>query len=233
MSILNRFSDIVNSNVNSMLDQAEDPKKMVSFIVREMEQTLRTMRTETTGLQATHTQLVHKRDQLVKEYDQWQQRAALAIEKTRDDLARAAIKEKNLVQQAIDQCLVEITHIDDVVAKIASDSKQLEEKLKLTKTRYKALILRGNSVKSRMKVKRQLHDFSCNDALTRFDAYERKIDELEGEVASFGLGAASDNASNNSDLEVQIAALALDDRLDNELSALKQKIQQGDSPLPR
>ena len=99
MSILNRFSDIVNSNVNSMLDQAEDPRKMVSFITREMEQTLVAIRTESTRFLAARKRLVHKHDQLMAESDQWQQRAELAIEKARDDLAKAALKEKNFIRR--------------------------------------------------------------------------------------------------------------------------------------
>ena len=225
MSILNRFSDIVNSNVNSMLDQAEDPRKMVSFITREMEQTLVAIRTESTRFLAARKRLVHKRDQLLAESDQWQQRAELAIEKARDDLAKAALKEKHFYREAINHCEVEIRHIDGVVAKLSSDANQLTEKLKFAKARQKVLVLRGRSVKSRMKVRRQLHDTSCDDALNRFEAFERKIDDLEGEAESWELGARVHNGSSDPSLEGQLEALAADDKLDSELKKLKQRIQ--------
>lgn len=225
MSILNRFSDIVNSNVNSMLDQAEDPRKMVSFITREIEQTLVAIRTESTRFLAARKRLVHKRDQLLAESDQWQQRAELAIEKARDDLAKAALKEKHFYREAINHCEVEIRHIDGVVAKLSSDANQLTEKLKFTKARQKVLVLRGRSVKSRMKVRRQLHDTSCDDALNRFEAFERKIDDLEGEAESWELGARVHNGSSDASLEGQLEALAADDKLDSELKKLKQRIQ--------
>ena len=225
MSILNRFSDIVNSNVNSMLDQAEDPRKMVSFITREMEQTLVAIRTESTRFLAARKQLIHKHDQLMAESDQWQQRAELAIEKARDDLAKTALKEKHFYQEAINQCEVEIKHIDGVVAKLSSDANQLTEKLKFTKARQKVLVLRGHSVKSRMKVRRQLHDTSCDDALNRFEAFERKIDDLEGEAESWELGARAHNGSSDPSLEEQLEALAADDKLDSELKKLKQRLQ--------
>ena len=225
MSILNRFSVIVNSNVNSMLDQAEDPRKMVSFITREMEQTLVAIRTESTRFLAARKQLIHKHDQLMAESDQWQQRAELAIEKARDDLAKTALKEKHFYQEAINQCEVEIKHIDGVVAKLSSDANQLTEKLKFTKARQKVLVLRGHSVKSRMKVRRQLHDTSCDDALNRFEAFERKIDDLEGEAESWELGARVHNGSSDASLEGQLEALAADDKLDSELKKLKQRIQ--------
>jgi phage shock protein A len=225
MSILNRFSDIVNSNVNSMLDQAEDPRKMVSFITREMEQTLVAIRTESTRFLAARKRLVHKRDQLLAESDQWQQRAELAIEKARDDLAKAALKEKHFYREAINHCEVEIRHIDGVVAKLSSDANQLTEKLKFAKARQKVLVLRGRSVKSRMKVRRQLHDTSCDDALNRFEAFERKIDDLEGEAESWELGARVHNGSSDASLEGQLEALAADDKLDSELKKLKQRIQ--------
>ena len=225
MSILNRFSVIVNSNVNSMLDQAEDPRKMVSFITREMEQTLVAIRTESTRFLAARKRLVHKRDQLLAESDQWQQRAELAIEKARDDLAKAALKEKHFYREAINHCEVEIRHIDGVVAKLSSDANQLTEKLKFAKARQKVLVLRGRSVKSRMKVRRQLHDTSCDDALNRFEAFERKIDDLEGEAESWELGARVHNGSSDASLEGQLEALAADDKLDSELKKLKQRIQ--------
>ena len=228
MSILNRFSVIVNSNVNSMLDQAEDPRKMVSFITREMEQTLVAIRTESTRFLAARKQLIHKHDQLMAESDQWQQRAELAIEKARDDLAKTALKEKHFYQEAINQCEVEIKHIDGVVAKLSSDANQLTEKLKFTKARQKVLVLRGHSVKSRMKVRRQLHDTSCDDALNRFEVFERKIDDLEGEAESWELGARVHNGSSDPSLEGQLEALAADDKLDSELKKLKklkQRIQ--------
>lgn len=225
MSILNRFSDIVNSNVNSMLDQAEDPQKMVSFITREMEQTLITIRTESTGFLAARKRLVHKHDQLMAESAQWQQRAELAIEKARDDLAKAALKEKSFYQEASNQCEVEIKHIDGVVAKLSSDANQLTEKLKFTKARQKVLVLRGHSVKSRMKVRQQLQDTSCDDALNRFEAFERKIDDLEGEAESWELGARVHYGSSDASHEGQLEALAADDKLDSELKKLKQRIQ--------
>ena len=225
MSILNRFSDIVNSNVNSMLDQAEDPRKMVSFITREIEQTLVAIRTESTRFLAARKRLVHKRDQLLAESDQWQQRAELAIEKARDDLAKAALKEKHFYREAINHCEVEIRHIDGVVAKLSSDANQLTEKLKFTKARQKVLVLRGRSVKSRIKVRRQLHDTSCDDALNRFEASERKIDDLEGEAESWELGARVHYGSSDASHEGQLEALAADDKLDSELKKLKQRIQ--------
>ena len=208
-----------------MLDQAEDPRKMVSFITREIEQTLVAIRTESTRFLAARKRLVHKRDQLLAESDQWQQRAELAIEKARDDLAKAALKEKHFYREAINHCEVEIRHIDGVVAKLSSDANQLTEKLKFAKARQKVLVLRGRSVKSRIKVRRQLHDTSCDDALNRFEAFERKIDDLEGEAESWELGARVHNGSSDASLEGQLEALAADDKLDSELKKLKQRIQ--------
>ena len=225
MSILNRFSDIVNSNVNSMLDQAEDPKKMVSFITREMEQTLITIRTESTRFLAERKRLTNRLDQLNTESDQWQARAEMAIEKSRDDLAKAALKEKALHQESIVQCEAEITHIDEIVAKLSNDASELTEKLKFTRARQKALVLRGNSVKSRMKVKRQLHDVSCDEALDKFEAYERKLDELEGEVESWDLGVNTQTSSSNANLEAELNSLEADEKLDTELYNLKQRLQ--------
>lgn len=225
MSVLNRFSDIVNSNVNSMLDQAEDPKKMVNFITREMEQTLITIRTESSRYIAEKKHLANRINSLTAESGQWQERAELAIEKGRDDLAKAALKEKNLFEDAVTQCEIEMSHIDDVVIKLSSDANELTEKLKFTRARQKSLVIRGNSVKSRMKVKRQLHDVSCEEALDRFEAYERKLDEMEGEVEAWNLGSKTQAGSSNASLEAELNSLAHDDKLDDELKNLKQRMR--------
>jgi len=224
MSILNRFSDIVNSNVNSMLDQAEDPAKMVNFITREMEQTLVTIRSESSRFLAEKKHLKNRITRLKIESAQWQARAELAIAKDRDDLAKSALKEKNLHEEAISQCEVEIEHIDTVIVKLGSDARQLAEKLKFTRAKQKAIVLRGNSVKSRMKVKRQLHDASCDEALERFEAYERKLDEMEGVVESWDLGPGGQSDSHNATLEAELDSLANEDKLDTELDNLKQRL---------
>ena len=231
MSVINRFSDLVNSNVNSMLDQAEDPKKMVNFMTREMEQTLITIRTESSRYIAEKKQLTKRINQLTTESGQWQERAELAIEKGRDDLAKAALKEKNLFDDAVTQCEVEMTHIEQVVSKLSSDAKGLTEKLKFTRARQKTLVLRGNSVTSRIKLKRQLHDVSCEYALDRFEAYEQKLAEVEDEVEAWYLGSKIQTGSRNASLEAELNSLAHDDKLENELENLKQRVRSDSEAL--
>ena len=98
-----------------------------------------------------------------------------------------------------------------------SNAFKLEGQLKLARTRQKALILRGQTAKSRLKVKRQLHDVNCDEALSRFEEYERKLDNVEGVIESYDLGSRT--------LAQEIDNLQDDEHLNRELQALKSRIK--------
>lgn len=218
MSIFNRLSDIVNANLNAMLEQAEDPEKIVRMITQEMQDTLVEVRSASARHLADKRRLEKQLRHIRAESQGWERKAELAIDKGRDDLAKAALKEKSLVDQAQSQVESDLINIETTLEKLRGDTGSLEEKLRQAKARQKALILRGQTAKSRIKVQRQLHDVSFDDAFNRFDSYERKLDELEGEVESFALV--------NHSLSTEIEALQDAEFLDTELAALKNKMQQ-------
>ena len=218
MSVFNRLSDIVNANLNSILEQAEDPEKIARMITQEMQDTLVEVRSASARHLADERQLEKQLRHIRAESAGWQRKAELAIDKGRDDLAKAALREKSYVDEAQTQAEKDLVNIDVTLEKLRSDTETLEEKLRQAKARQKALILRGQTAKSRIKVKRQLHDVSFDDAFTRFDSYERKLDELEGEVESFTLGNVS--------LSAEIEDLKDAEFLDSELAALKQRMGQ-------
>ena len=174
MGVFNRFSDIVNANINAILDQAEDPRKMVRLITQETLETLVEVRSVSARYIADRKQLREQIQCSRRESKGWQDKAKLAIQKGRDDLAKLALKEKAHHDEAVVTLEADLVRTDDAVAKLKHDADQLEDKLKLARTRQKALIIRGQTAKSRIKVKRQLHDVNCDEALSRFEEYERK-----------------------------------------------------------
>jgi phage shock protein A len=216
MSVFNRFSDIINANINSILDQAEDPRKMVKLITLEMHETLVDIRAAT----AKHISDKKKIQKQISfsniEITGWHEKAELAISKGRDDLAKAALKEKAHHQESVVMLESEYAQVVDAISKLSSDAKQLEEKLSIALTRQKALILRSQAAKSRIKVKKQLHNVSFDDALSRFDLYERKLDDMEGAIESYDI--------QNRGLAQEINDLQNDEHLTRELNALKSKI---------
>lgn len=222
MGIFSRFTDIINANINSILDKAEDPEKMVRLIIQEMEETLVEVRTQSAKLIADKKEIARKVDKTRKEVEDWENKASVALSKGREDLARAALKEKTNAHHESETLASDLDQIDHNLQKLSADISQLQQKLTDAKTRQKALILRGKTAESRMGVKRQLHQVDIDGAMSRFETYERKLDVMEGEIESYDLGQQS--------LANEIADLESDEQVDAELAALKARLSDSSKP---
>jgi phage shock protein A len=217
MGVFSRFTDIVNSNINNLLDKAEDPAKMVRLIIQEMEDTLVEVRSSSAKTLADKKELTRRVSRLEKDAQQWQDKAELALSKDREDLARAALMEKKKSSESAQALLDELVHTDEHLRKLQDEISQLQDKLIDAKARQKAIIIREKSANSRLKVKENLHSSRVNDALNRFDHYERKIDDIEAQVDAYDLGGKS--------LADEIAELESDEKVDDELAQLKAKMK--------
>ena len=216
MSIFSRLSDIINSNLTALLDKAEDPEKMVRLIIQEMEETLVEVRTTSARSIADRKELVRRRDWLRREAGEWERKAEVALRREREDLARAALLERNRVDEEIAATDSEVTSLDESIAHLSEDIGKLQAKIKDARARQKSLVVRNRTATSRLGVRRQLSDASIDDAMDRFELYERRMDDLEGQVESHDLGSRT--------LADEIADLEADDRLDADLAALRQKL---------
>jgi len=217
MGIFSRFTDIINSNINNLLDKAEDPAKMVRLIIQEMEDTLVEVRSSSAKTLADKKDLSRQALRFEKDEQQWQEKAELALSKGREDLARAALMEKKKCGENAASLVEELNLVDDHIAKLQDEISQLQEKLADAKARQKAIIIREKTATSRLKVKKNIDSDRVNDALNRFDSYERKIDDIESQVESLDLGSKS--------LADEIADLEEDENIDDELAQLKAKMK--------
>ena len=217
MGIFSRFADIVNANINSLLDKAEDPEKMVRLIIQEMEDTLVEVRSSSARTLADKKDIVRKIDRFQAEADDWQSKAELALSKDREDLARQALSEKQKSEENVEQLAQDLSSLDEQITRLKDEISQLQNKLEDAKNRQKSILMRGKTASSRLDVKSKLTSGKINDALTRFEQYERKIDDLESQVDAYDLG--------NKTLADEFAELASDDEIDDELAALKKKMQ--------
>ncbi|GAC14090.1 phage shock protein PspA [Aliiglaciecola lipolytica] len=217
MGIFSRFTDIVNSNINSLLDKAEDPEKMVRLIIQEMEDTLVEVRSASAKTLANKKDISSQITKLDSEAQDWQAKAELAISKDREDLARAALQEKKKCVEHSESLTKELSLIDEQISKLQGEIGQLQEKLADAKARQKTIIMRQKTVSSRLEVKRTLDSSKVDAAMGRFEQYERKIDDLESQVDAYDLGKKT--------LADEFAELATDDVIDDELAALKKKVQ--------
>jgi len=216
MGIFTRFADIVNSNLNSMLDRAEDPEKMLKLIIQEMEQTLVEVRSSSVRTIAEKKELKRHMSDVNRNINRWAEKAELAISKGRDDLARAALSEKQKLQDALETQETELKELESALSQLKTDIGHLQEKLNEAKSRRDAMKLRHKTVTSRIKVKKQLDNSSINAAFEKFELYEQKMDKLEAEVESFDLGKRQT-------LSEQIDQLETDEKVESELDALKEK----------
>lgn len=222
MGIFSRMSDIVNSNINALLDSAEDPEKMIRLIIQEMEDTLVEVRSSSARVLADRKTAERKRLRIAQEVNDWEEKAKLAITKGREDLARAALQEKRAIEEELETISAELNSTDEHIEQLNDEVTQLQQKLSDAKAKQKALLMRSQTVHSRMAVKRQIHRSELDEAFSKFDKFERRMDNLEGELDAMDLGREGG-------LAAEIDALQDDDALNEELEALKQSMQRGES----
>ncbi len=216
MGIFSRFSDIVNSNINALLDKAEDPEKMVRLIIQEMEDTLVEVRSSSAKTIAEKKELQRVVNRLHEETNDWQAKAELALSKDRDDLARAALIERQKAADHANAVSKDIANLDEHISKLQDEVSQLQAKLADAKARQKAMLMRQQTVASRLEVKKSLDSNKINDAMYKFERYEQKIDTLEAQVEAYDLGKKT--------LKDEFAELAAQDKIDSELAALKARL---------
>ncbi|MEC9127080.1 MAG: phage shock protein PspA, partial [Pseudomonadota bacterium] len=188
MGIFSRFTDIVNSNINALLDKAEDPEKMVRLIIQEMEDTLVEVRSASAKTLANKKEIVNQIAKYESDASDWEAKAELALSKDREDLARAALQEKKKSAEAAEALSKELAIVDEQISKLQDEIGQLQEKLADAKSRQKAIIMRQKTASSRLEVKKTLDSTKVDNAMGRFEQYERKIDDLESQVEAYDLG---------------------------------------------
>jgi phage shock protein A len=217
MGIFTRFSDIVNSNINAILDKAEDPEKIVRLMIQEMEDTLVEVRSAAARSIADKKDLNRKIETLENERDDWDEKAELAMRKGREDLARAALIEKSRIATAVEAFKQDYVAVDEGLSKLNEDIARLEAKLEDAKARQKALLARHKTANSRLAARKKIHDYKIDDAMLRFEAYTRRIDDVEGRVEAYDLGMPKD-------LNHEFASLEAEESVRKELDDLKARV---------
>jgi phage shock protein A len=224
MGIFSRMTDIINSNINSMLDQAEDPEKMIRLIIQEMEDTLVEVRSSSARVLADRKTAARRLEQVEAEAASWEEKARLAISKEREDLARAALQEKRAIEEEVILVETELKATDEHIVQLNQEVAQLQQKLSDAKAKQKAMLMRSKTVESRIKVKRQIQREALDNAFERFEHYERRMDNLEGQLEAMDVGREV-----SPDLATEIDALQQDERISDELERLKSEMGAGNS----
>jgi len=222
MGIFTRFRDIISSNINSMLDSAEDPEKMIRMMIREMEDTLVEIKASCAGVMANSKKVQRQvADARARETD-WNGKAELAVAKGRDDLAREALVEKRRYAQRSEALSEELEELNALVDKYKSDIRQLEEKLRNAREKQRVLVQRHIHARRKRRAEEEIRRVDSAESILRFDQFENRIERMESEANLVNYGKKSD-------LEERIDQLASDDEIEQELAALKSKEKKGDA----
>jgi phage shock protein A len=221
MGIFSRLTDIVNSNLNSLLARAEDPEKIIRLIIQEMEDTLVEVRSATVRTIAERKELERRAAGLKRDEEEWERKAELAVTKGRDDLARGALHAKARVSQTLHETETQLAQLVEALNRQNEDIGKLQAKLNDAKARQRAIVARHKTAANRIKLKTKLYDERITYAFARFEQVERALDEAEGKVEAFDLGRQpalqEEFAQMEADASVQEALDRLKARLGNRI----------------
>jgi phage shock protein A len=214
MGIFSRTRDIIAANVTDLLDRAEDPEKMIRQIIFEMNETLVEVRASAARTIADQKEMRRHIAKLEGLQDSWKEKAELALSKDREDLATAALVEKQKAGDMAERLKSEIAVLDDALKGYEGDIAKLQKKLSEARARQSGVVNRLESAENRYKLREMTNGDRVEDAFSRFEILERRVDEAEGRAEAIGLGYKKS-------LDEEIAELQAADKVADELAALK------------
>ncbi|GAA0296215.1 phage shock protein PspA [Psychrosphaera haliotis] len=216
MGVLNRFVDVMNANLNAALDKAEKPEHMLRLIAQDMEEALVEARTHAASLIAEKKHIGRDLETLVKEQNDWQAKAELALSKNREDLARDALVQKEQNSKTVAAIEKQIASIDKDLETISTDTAALNKKLSEVKGKINSTDRRLENAEVR-KRSQQVMDTNKVDAVTqRYEQLQRKVDDLESQADAY------DVTSRN--LHDEFRKLEVESKVDEQLAELKKKV---------
>lgn len=179
MGVFSRFLDIVNANINSLLDKAEDPEKMIKLMMQEMEDTLIELKSSCAAKMASRAKSERTFKDALAAVERWQQRAELAIAKAREDLAREALLEKKRASAALDELKAEIASYDELIKVAKDEIRQIEDKLASVKQKYQMMIERSRRAREEQAAQETLRRAGDEATTSRFSDIEEQIDRMQ------------------------------------------------------
>lgn len=214
MGIFSRTRDIIAANFTDLLDKAEDPAKMIRMIILEMEETLVEVRASAARTIADQKEMRRHISKLESLQESWTEKAELALSKGREDLAKAALVEKQKAADMAAQLTGEITVLDEALRASEEDINKLQTKLREARTRQNSIVTRLETAHNRYKLREMYAGPKMQDAFSRFEIMERRVDMAEGRAEVAGMGVPKS-------LEEEIAELKASEKVEAELAAMK------------
>ena len=219
MGIFSRFKDIVSANLNSILDRAEDPEKMVRLMIQEMEDTLIEVKSSCAGEMAQQKKLERALAEAQTFEKEWNEKAKLAVKKERDDLARAALAEKRRYAQRMNALGESVEQTKGMIQQYHSDIAELEAKLADARGKQHSIIQRRAAAVVRKEAQQRIRRIDTTEVFAKFAAYENSIERLEAE------GSLVNGLRPKNDLRTEFAQLENSEEIEQDLERLKKETQ--------
>jgi len=214
MGIFTRFRDIVSSNINAMIDRAEDPEKLIKLMIREIEDTLVELKSSCAGVMASRKRVQQDLEKARIRMEHWAGRAEVAVSRGRDDLAREALLERRRFTDVVDSLDGELKEHTALVSQYQEDIVQLEEKLQSSREKKRMLVQRHIHARNKRQAREEIRRVDNSATLARFDEFEDRIQRMEAEADLVNFGSRPS-------LDEKFESLAKDDEIERELAVLK------------
>lgn len=221
MGIFTRFRDIISSNINAMLDRAEDPEKLIKLMIREMEDTLVEIKAACAGAMASSKKVQRQLEALDNRGRYWEEKAEMAVKKGRDDLAREALVEKRRFTRRMESLENESAEHATLIEQYQENIRQLEEKLKSARDKQRLLVQRHIHAARKQQAQEKIRRIDSSEAMMKFDELENRIERMEAEADLV-------NYAKKSSLEEELDRLSVDEEIEKELQALKSPVSKKD-----
>ncbi|WP_299729389.1 PspA/IM30 family protein [uncultured Endozoicomonas sp.] len=218
MSIFSRLSDILNANITTLLDKAEDPEKMARLMLQEMEETLVEVRLDAASLIADKKDIERQLSNKQMQIEDWTTKAKLALEHNREDLARHALSEK---QQLLTESQEKEQYLEEMEQQLGrhdEDIQRLQNAMKEARKRLESLRIRKQVSQNRLKMRESTREKTRLRQEARFEEMERDLDALDSQLEAEGLG------NTTQDLEAEFQNLEISSAVEKELASLKASI---------
>ncbi|MEX2380864.1 MAG: phage shock protein PspA [Opitutales bacterium] len=220
MGIFSRFSDIVSSNLNAMLDKAEDPEKLIKLMISEMEDTLVELKASCAGVIASRAKAQRSLADAEERMKRWTERAQLAVDKGREDLAREALLEKRACREQINDLTAESENLDQLVTQYKSDIAELSDKLAQARKKNVILVQRHIHANKKQKAQTDIRKAQSAEAMMRFDKFESRIDRMEADADLINYRGGKPTT------EDEFTRFETDDEIEKELDRLKKQAEE-------
>jgi len=221
MGIFTRFRDIISANINAMLDKAEDPEKLIKLMIREMEDTLVEIKASCAGVMANIKKVQRRLDEVQSRAKYWEEKASLAVNKGRDDLAREALVEKRRYSERADALEQELMENNSMVEQYQDDIRQLEDKLGTAREKQRMLVQRHIRAQRKKRAQEEIRRMDSAESIFRFEQLENRIERMEAEADMVNFGRKST-------LETELDDITVDDEIEKELQSLKSSLVKED-----